>query len=267
MEVKMLVKTLELNNNDVYFIETLEDSIIINDNYSGVIILDKKLNFVKKIRLIDDLMIYSVAKYKSEILLYCPDNDCLIYVDTLLSRHIVISTKDFMDLKFSLLYAWNEEHIILSDYQKNFFKIDLNNRCLKKLSIKDHEYYHIVNDYFILNKFSIYMINNVEKRALVRSSKTEISLISYEKTIKVLQIIDMENYHSFETCSGIIAKIGEKKLEILFNKTKKTQYSSSGFNFLSGKFLKESKKNIFFLLSGDKSDLSKSKIQKYIIEM
>ena len=75
MEVKMLVKTLELNNNDVYFIETLEDSIIINDNYSGVIILDKKLNFVKKIRLIDDLMIYSVAKYKSEILLYCPDND------------------------------------------------------------------------------------------------------------------------------------------------------------------------------------------------
>lgn len=99
------------------------------------------------------------------------------------------------------------------------------------------------------------------------SSKTEISLISYEKTIKVLQIIDMENYHSFETCSGIIAKIGEKKLEILFNKTKKTQYSSSGFNFLSGKFLKESKKNIFFLLSGDKSDLSKSKIQKYIIEM
>lgn len=54
----MLVKTLELNNNDVYFIETLEDSIIINDNYSGVIIFDKGLNFVKKIRLIDDLMIY-----------------------------------------------------------------------------------------------------------------------------------------------------------------------------------------------------------------
>lgn len=126
----------------------------------------------------------------------------------------MISTKDFMDLKFSLLYVWNEERIILSDYQKNFFKVDLNNRCLKKLSIKDHEY-----------------------------------------------------YHSFETCSGIIAKIGEEKLEILFNKNKKIQYSSAGFKFLSGKFLKESKKNIFFLLSGDKRDLSKSKIQKYIIEI
>ena len=38
----------QYSNNDIYFIETVQDKIIINDNYEGVIILDSHLDIIKK---------------------------------------------------------------------------------------------------------------------------------------------------------------------------------------------------------------------------
>ena len=54
--VKMLEKEL---CGDAYSIEVLNDKVVINNDYDGVIILDEKLNLIKKIDIEQDMCIYN----------------------------------------------------------------------------------------------------------------------------------------------------------------------------------------------------------------
>jgi len=81
----MLVKIKEFvqRDNDVYFFQTVSDKIIINDNYVGLLILDSDLNLIKRLAIFDGITIYSSFFNNSneEILLFCPDNECIVYVN------------------------------------------------------------------------------------------------------------------------------------------------------------------------------------------
>ena len=41
-----------IRDNDTYFLEILENKIIINDNYHGILIFDLEMNFKKAINLL-----------------------------------------------------------------------------------------------------------------------------------------------------------------------------------------------------------------------
>lgn len=68
--------------NDIYFMETVADKVIVNDNYQGIMILDNHLNLNKCLKLIDHLVIDMSFVKKEEILLVCYENQCMIHIDT-----------------------------------------------------------------------------------------------------------------------------------------------------------------------------------------
>jgi hypothetical protein len=59
--------------NDVYILKITQNYVVLNDNYEGLIVLDKNLNFNKKIHVDDDFFIYQA--YSSEL------NDYIIVQD------------------------------------------------------------------------------------------------------------------------------------------------------------------------------------------
>ena len=50
---------VEFADNDVYFMEVLKDMILINNNYSGLILFNSNLEEVCRLEVIEDLSIYS----------------------------------------------------------------------------------------------------------------------------------------------------------------------------------------------------------------
>ena len=66
----MEVKDVELLNNDAYFMEVVNNMIVVNDNYKGLIIFNSELRQIKKIELIEELTIYTSFKNGNEILRY-----------------------------------------------------------------------------------------------------------------------------------------------------------------------------------------------------
>ena len=222
------VKDVELLNNDAYFMEIVNNMIVVNDNYKGLIIFDSELRQIKKIELIEELAIYTSFKNGNEILLFCPDNGCFIYVNIELNKKKIIPLAEFDNYLFSTVYDWNQENLILSDYQGHFIKVDLSKGVLVKVD-----------------------------------SDSNYSLVDCRQNINILQNFEKEQYHDFEAINGYLAKIGENKVEILFNNNIEVRYSSEYYDFLKGKFMLENGEVYLFLLSGNRLDPNHIKIEKF----
>ena len=71
-----------IRENDTYFLEVLDDRIIINDNYDGVLIFDLEMNFIKAINIFEDIVVYdSYVISNKELILFCPENEKMVYIN------------------------------------------------------------------------------------------------------------------------------------------------------------------------------------------
>ncbi|NYC30620.1 hypothetical protein [Clostridium saccharobutylicum] len=116
----------EFIKNDIYFMEVLSDKIIINDNYNGILVFDKNLELIKKLEIFEDITIYYsfVNNIGGEILLFCPNNECIVYINIETYEYEVIYLKNGLEnLIFSNLYEWNDNGLILSTYNGEFYSV------------------------------------------------------------------------------------------------------------------------------------------------
>ncbi|WP_206911733.1 hypothetical protein IGL98_002475 [Enterococcus sp. DIV0840] len=112
--------------NDVYILKTTQNYIILNDNYEGLIVLDKNLNFSKKIYVAEDLFIYQA--YSSELNDYVVIQD--VENDILYSINIEtndIKKRNWKDI-FSIYYYVEQEQFSLNSKKTKyqFFYNELN---------------------------------------------------------------------------------------------------------------------------------------------
>ncbi len=260
----MKVEEFNLINNDIYFMEIIGKWVIINNDYTGIMILDNHLQLIKKLFLIQELMIYSSFSSSSELLLFCPDNNCLIYINIKFFDFQIISLEGLENLILSAIYKWDQEEVILSSYKKEFIKLDLNNYSIKKLNLDNSECRKFREDYIKLSRFHVYKIYELEKKAFIKNSFSEVDFIKYKGKIEVLQKISQEDFHDFEAIDNYILKIGEEKAVLIHQENKKAYYPEKNYSYLRGKFLKIGKEIYFYLLSSHNAKLS-IKIEKYRI--
>jgi hypothetical protein len=57
-----LKKEIHVRQNDVYILEGINSEVLINNNYDGVLLLNKSLIISQQIDLFDDICIYQVFK-------------------------------------------------------------------------------------------------------------------------------------------------------------------------------------------------------------
>ena len=71
----------ELTDNDVYFIAVVQDKIIVNDNYDGILIFNHDLEVIKRCRLFNDMVIDTSFVKNNEIVFHCYENRCFIHLN------------------------------------------------------------------------------------------------------------------------------------------------------------------------------------------
>lgn len=246
--------------------EILGEKIVLNDNYSGLLFLTKELELVNKLTLIEDLIIYSSFKKTNEILLFCPENGCLIYVDIVVYNYKIIPLTGFDNIMFSMLYFWDNIDIFLSDYQGNLIKVNLEDSSLSILGSNSIECKRIQEIYIKLKGFNIIKVFLSERKVLVRNTESKLILLGYSGEMDILNDIEFDEFHDFELMNDNFALVGENRVSIFNKESTEIYYPSDFYSYLRGKFMLEDGKVFLLLLSANKQSSNNVKIEKYKLQ-
>lgn len=254
-------------NNDVYFLEIVKDRILINDNYNGILIYDYNLKLIKKIFLFDQMVISSSIKNNSQILLFCKENECIVYIDLDSFEYKVIDTKGFGDIFFQMLYLWEEKKVLL-EYSMLFWEIDLIEGKVQSID-KDYVYKYqpsFLEQSIRFGELKIYKLFLSERKIIIRKDRLNLILSNVANTITEIFEFEEEQYHDFEILSDIFIKISESKVEMIKDSRTYTNiYAAAGYCYLTGKIVQVENVYWVYLLCGNSSNELNTVIERYRI--
>lgn len=255
-------KYIRVVNNDVYFLACVNNKIVINNNYRGVLILDNELNVIDTIELIDDLVIYSYYIYQNSILLYCPENNIVVLLNVATGKYVIISLLGFENEIFGEIYEWINDSIVLSTYKGNFVRINLTNIVPKPLYCNECGM-QVQKDYHFLKKHTVHKVFADETKAIVGND--ELYLLDYRNHTVLSERIEQERYHDYELAGQYLVKISENKIGITDFKAEVDLKPKKGYIYLRAKCLNENGKRYIITLASDIENIEKSIIEKYPI--
>ena len=248
-------------DKDIYFLEIVGDKIIINDDYSGISVLDFELNLIKRVNIMEGLIVYSAFDNGKSILLFCPDNACVVYVDMETFDHHIFSLEGLENRVFSDLYCYDDDWYVLSDYDGEFLRLDIGDRSAELIS---KEYLNknmkvFRDEYFLLSRYTPYKIFNKLKKAVIEDCG-KMAIASYSAgSVYILKRFDKTGAHDFELDESCFASISEKRVDLFIYDKNSTYYPSNGYTFLRAKLGVIDHKKYMFILSGgnsrDKADM------------
>lgn len=257
--------SVEIKNNDIYFMEIVGEKIIINDGYKGILILDMQMQPIKSIEIIEDITIYSSFFYKNEILLFCPDNNCLVYINIVSYKYNVISLGETWSPIFSTLYCWNEMGVILSTFKGEFVKVNLQEKNVEKIpnDLCNILCPDINKLYMELYKYQVYKVFVQEHKAFIEKADKKMCIFDYANKVEKMMEFTKSEYHDIDIKNGYIAKIGENIANVQYNEKQKTFYPTNNYVFLKGKFMISDNYAFLFLLSSSQECVTDVRIDKY----
>jgi hypothetical protein len=108
--------------NDIYLLEGVNSTLIINNNYEGICWLDENLEPGLSIDLFEDVVIKQVfisPFFKEVLILDCAENNCLIVINKDTKKFHRI--ENFYDI--TPVYQWEGETALFSTSDKKFFSL------------------------------------------------------------------------------------------------------------------------------------------------
>ena len=122
---------------DTYFLETLNDKVIVNNNYRGLIVLNEDIEPVKTIDIGHDICIYNAIVIDDErVLLNCIDDKKIFVVNIETSE--VKSCDIAQNLVEEVLkekISSEDDFIVLRTYKGYNFVLDLNNMIIDQYDL------------------------------------------------------------------------------------------------------------------------------------
>lgn len=133
-----LVTLKKIKNNDVYYFRKYKNIFIINDNYKGLIFLNNKLEVLKKLFIMNDLIIYDDYRIDNKIILDCPDSNCFICINMDNFEVNIIDWNKEYYYTISMEKYYKENTIIFLTKSNEKFLIDIQNHKIRPY--KNNEY-------------------------------------------------------------------------------------------------------------------------------
>ncbi|SDW78070.1 hypothetical protein SAMN05444487_10680 [Marininema mesophilum] len=226
-----MLKELKKRNekeNDLYITEVVSDKIVINNEYKGLKILDNDLETINIIDVFDDIAIHSVFinNKESKLILNCPDNDSVVYVD--LKNDFLNVIKPLNRKIFVDVHSWVDGGFILIDSEGSLFKFNNKSQDISNINSKELPFH--LND---LNKYkkthnNIYKIDQNVLHVMNLAERNLFSINIPDK-FDVHDIIVYEDISIIVSEDCILVYKGSEKIDVL--------KPDSGFIFMRVSFL------------------------------
>ncbi|EAC9052530.1 hypothetical protein KW11_09670 [Listeria monocytogenes] len=243
----LIKKSITITENDIYEIGATKDYLIINDNYTGIVVYDKECNRKCKIKIAENLMIYQIytSLLNNFVVIFDAENEKL-YVVNLLNH--TVENMDTDTVIFDNYYFVDGDNFILKEglmeYTLSFEKAKIIKMRVSSKTDKQ------------------FLIGNSQDEKVFRDEKGRI-YYSDEKQNRV-ELLDNNEIEGFiATNKKNILIYDELKLLIYKNLHFKEKYRiPEGFMLRKALFLTE---EILVLLLNEKKNILKSIIETYQI--
>lgn len=262
-------KELNFSTNDIYIFESLGVFFLINNNNNGLSILNAALEVLTTVSWKQEVYIYSVLKKKdqTELMLYCPDENYLIWVN-LEGRTSFIVLTNIQGI-ISPFYTWIDNSLFFSTYEEKFYELNVDTKRIIEVlehdfAIKQSNLYSLrakalrYNQIYQVDPYNLTFIGAHEKNITFVDDK--------HNDLKTLEI-HIPSYHDIIYANGFFCFIAEDHLIIAFSKDILSLASESDrCMFLRARFFIEKDTTNLFVLINDKSDNNKSMIVRYAVD-
>lgn len=259
--------------DDMYYLETTSNYIVVNDAYHGIIILDFALNTLCNIGLDEDTVINFSIKHKDEMLLFCYENECAFYVN--LEKKIIhrYELSDYSDTYFSQIYFWKENEVYLfANGGELCVKLNLSTEELVRLSPSDLSKCILMKQYMELVDKDMHSYDNDKASALIvqnshyciwyPDNQTAIDMSIPALNQKKDEIPSDEIYCKTSYSDDIVIHVSEKKIMVALKGEKELYITPpyETYRFFEGKLVQN---NVIFALCNDNSSENSTIIVKY----
>jgi hypothetical protein len=126
----------DIQHLEAYIIEDIPGRILVNNNTNGLYILTNSLKFPgQDIILLEGMKITRIYKKmdEKELILYCPENLCLIHLNLSNYAHEIIPlNSSFKATPLTPLYLWNDTICLLTS-QENLYQVNFNQRTISPI--------------------------------------------------------------------------------------------------------------------------------------
>jgi hypothetical protein len=268
-----IVKKSELKTKkDLYLLLTTGDFIVTNDDYTGLQLLDISLVVVKKIPLLDSLCIYDVYKHFSnnELLLYCPDNACMAWVDISTSTHKVFPmSQAISEHIFSPAYCWDDNYAIFTSHDYQCYMLNIQTglfHAIDRTTVKDKcPQLAILMETKIQASSASFELRNgyiVDNH----QDGSPLTIITANTTLSNIMPPPAFSYHNVIYAHELVVFIGETNIQLV-SKTGKTATlePAVGYHFLKAEVIANENGLSLAVLSGGTKKQKESMITIYII--
>lgn len=257
-------------NNDIYFMETIQDKIIINDNYCGVFILDSDFNIIKNIHTFEDMVIDTYFANENEMILYCFENHCFVYlnIDSYIFKVISICDELF-DINYLPLYKWKDNNVILmAENGTVVVCVDVLTCTVKQ--IHNNSYNEIIcqlkSNWKKLNGLIVHKMYPEINIAVVSINNT-LKIINYESSDEFNMNVENVDFHDIEIKKNYKVLISEYIVFVSSgNKNINLYPFNKEYRFLRAKFLVTEQNKYLLLLECSNIDSLKCKIERYYLD-
>lgn len=266
------LKEVTLDGNDVYFLEAITDKLVINNNYKGIIVLDgKNLEVLQMVNTFDGMIIYAsyISNDSEELLLFCPDNECIVYINLHTYDFKVIHLAGrLVEVIFSPFYVWNVNRIILSSYNGDFYAVDL--EC-NTITLIVSDFIRIRYPEFYKFRAEALQYRSIANRSddlqfIYKKDQNDYYLKDFS-TASICKVNSVANIpHEIRFEKNIIAFTCEESIIIISENAEIARIETSRENkFLKTRFLKTSLCTSIAVLSSSNLDNTKSLVSVYEI--
>jgi hypothetical protein len=263
------VKTFSFDDNDIYVLEECSAKIIINSNYDGLFIIDWGKDSIQQLQIKDDLVIYYVYKSfdKECLLLYCPDDKQMIFIDREKKDHYIFSLSDIDEkVIFSPAYYWFGHSALIAAYNGQLYQFDFVSWQINKISYEavEMEHPYFVNFVEKMQHYRIVTIYSDSLSFIFEKDEYEIGYyVSKNDTFVHMGHSFTNGWHAIESNGFVFVFVHENKLEIIDRLEQKIVIEAEmPYSFLKVRFVAE---NIIAVLKSNKSDQRESIIELYSI--
>ncbi|MCQ2019381.1 hypothetical protein [Clostridium butyricum] len=216
-----------IEGKDIYFMDIVQDKIIVNDNYEGILVFDTKLNLLKQMKICNDISIYtSYIIGNNQIILFCPENEKIIYVNLeKYTSNIITINEDLAHIIQMKLYAIDEKKCIFITPQK--------------------EYIELLWEYGIMRI--------IDKSTELKYKEKSNNIVALNEKIK--KVLDTDNdYINIDINEHLFSIVYEEKI-VFYNGIKiEIIKSKKGYIFNNAKFAKKDCEIFLVVLSNDIED-------------
>lgn len=257
-------------NNDIYVLEYMHDHIIINDNYAGLLILDKNLKVTNTQTFHEYFSIYRIytSCNKKQLLVYNADdtNFLIISLDTQIIKKVLATDTDII---FSPTYYWDNQ-LILTASPNKFYTLASNQSTIFECSLLciQESYSKFYNFWEITKKHPVLYDINSCNRTFIFEDETRDEIVFFSQANNKKHTIKKPKeiaYHDIIFSNGIFAFVAEKELLIIKEHLSIRILPEDNYYFLRARFALEHDQIIIFVLSSNGKDCNISTITKYQI--